>query len=393
MIWVARDSGSSSEGGHPWSDIMAWASPKHSREEVNRAGKVLVSELYSDLEDGDFITDAEWAHSLEVINNWRSCHGYPLNTFQLNLRKAARRIDGSSLIAQRTKRLSSIANKLRRFPTMKLSQMQDIGGCRAVVKSVSAVRDLADFYQNTSRIKHKLATCDDYIAKPPESGYRGIHLVYRYYSDKRGSKKFNDLKIEMQLRSQYQHAWATAVETVGTFIRQALKSSVGEADWLRFFALMGSALALRERTTPVPGTPTKRSELMDELAEYTIRLNVEHRLRVYGDALQAIEQTEKDAHYYLLRLDPASTELFITGFRSGQIAEAEKQYAEAEKHVKSHPGTDAVLVAVDSVAALRRAYPNYFADTRAFVKLLVQALRGRRSHIPSGQLELELPAS
>jgi hypothetical protein len=38
---------------------------------------------------------------------------------------------------------------------------------------------------------------------------------------------YNDLKIEMQLRSQYQHAWATAVETVGTFIGQALKSSIG----------------------------------------------------------------------------------------------------------------------------------------------------------------------
>jgi hypothetical protein len=269
MIWVAHDSGDSSGDAYPWLDIMAWALPRYSREEVNRAGKVLVSEIYSDPHDGDFVTDAEWAHSLEVINNWRSCHGYPLNTFQANLRKAARGIDSRALIAQRTKRLSSIANKLSRFPTMKLSQMQDIGGCRAVVKSVAAVRKLADFYQHTSRIKHKLATLDDYIAKPQNSGYRGIHLVYRYYSDKRGStRNYNDLKIEMQLRSQNQHAWATAVETVGTFIHQALKSSVGEADWLRFFALMGSALALRERTTLVPGTPTKRPELMEELHDY-----------------------------------------------------------------------------------------------------------------------------
>jgi hypothetical protein len=273
---------------------------------------------------------------------------------------------------------------------MKLSQMQDIGGCRAVVKSVAAVRKLSDFYQHTSRIKHKLATLDDYIATPQKTGYRGVHLVYRYYSDKRGpTRNYNDLKIEMQLRSQNQHAWATAVETVGTFIRQALKSSVGEADWLRFFALMGSALALRERTPLVPDTPTKRPELMEELNYYTDRLNVKHRLRVYGDALRAIEQTAEDAHYYLLRLDPDSTELRITGFKAGAIAKAEKQYAEAEEHVKSHPGTDAVLVAVDSVAALRRAYPNYFADTRVFVRLLEQALK----RISSGQLELELPAS
>jgi hypothetical protein len=120
---------------------------------------------------------------------------------------------------------------------------------------------------------------------------------------------------------------------------------------------------------------------------------VEHRLRAYGRALQAIEQNAEGAHFYLLRLDPASTELVIKGFKAGQIAEADKQYAEAEKHVKSHPGTDAVLVAVDSVAALRRAYPNYFADTRVFVRLLEQALSGHRKRISSGQLELELPAS
>lgn len=270
---------------------------------------------------------------------------------------------------------------LDRFPKMKLTQMQDIGGCRAVVKSVAAVRKLADFYQNKSRIKHKLATCDDYIDNPQLSGYRGIHLVYRYFSDKRGTKIYNDLKIEMQLRSQYQHAWATAVETVGTFIRQALKSSVGEEEWLRFFALMGSAVALRENTAPVPNTPTKKSELISELDYYTDLLNVENRLRAYSDALREIEQGAEVAHYYLLRLDPSANELTVTGFQLHEIAEAEDEYAEAERHVKAHPGTDAVLVAVESISALRRAYPNYFADTRVFVEMLKQALTGTQRKI------------
>lgn len=337
---ASRFNGVSSEDEHPWLEAMAWASPKYIREQVNGAGKVLVRFL----ETGDDPSSSEtfwndWTKALEVINNWRSCHGYPLNTFQVNLRNAARTVDSSALIAQRTKRLSSIGNKLSRFPDMKLTQMQDIGGCRAVVKSVAAVNQLAGYYQHTSRIKHKLATCDDYIAKPQKSGYRGVHLVYRYFSDKRGTAKYNDLKIEMQLRSQYQHAWATAVETVGTFIRQALKSSMGEADWLRFFALMGSALAHRERTSLVPDTPTKRTELMAELDHYTDKLNVENRLRAYGDALREIEEGAIDAYFYLLRLDPASPELTITGFKLDELAEAEKQYAEAETHVKANPGT------------------------------------------------------
>jgi len=58
--------------------------------------------------------------------------------------------------------------------------------------------------------------------------------------------------------------------------------------------------------------------------------------------------------------------------------------------VKAHPGTDAVLVSVDSIAALQRAYPNYFADTRVFVALLKQALSGHQRRIFTGGLKLEL---
>jgi hypothetical protein len=40
---------------------------------------------------------------------------------------------------------------------------------------------------------------------------------------------------EIQLRSRLQHAWATTVETVDTFTRQAIKTGGGKAEWRRFF--------------------------------------------------------------------------------------------------------------------------------------------------------------
>ena len=82
-----------------------------------------------------------------------------------------------------------------------------------------------------------------------------------------------------------------------------------------------------------------------------------------------------------LRLDPSAPQLTITGFKLHELAQAEAEYAHAKKYAKEHPGTDAVLVAVDSVAALQRAYPNYFADTRVFVELMKQALSGHRRRI------------
>jgi len=223
---------------------MAWVAPAYTRGQVDRAGGTYIADLAS-REDREL--------ALSVINNWRTSHGFPLNTLQMNLRDVANRYDRDPTIAQRIKRLPSIRHKLERFQKMHLSQMQDLGGCRAVLSSVENVRQVADYYKTSSRMKHKLVREDSYIDQPKPSGYRATHLVYSYFSDK--STTWNGLKIEVQIRSRRQHAWATAVETVGTFTQQALKSSLGAEAWLRFFALMSSAHSLREGTPLVPGTP------------------------------------------------------------------------------------------------------------------------------------------
>jgi hypothetical protein len=333
----------------------------------------------------------DYYKSLAVINNWRSSHAYPLNTFQVNLRATARRHDPDSLVAQRIKRLSSIAHKLDRLRSMKLSQMQDLGGCRAILQNIQQTRSVFDYYLHKSNIKHERISVDDYLADPKSSGYRGIHLVYRYFSDK-NKTVYNGLKIEMQLRSRYQHAWATAVETVGTFSGEALKSSLGSADWQRFFALMSSAIAIRERSPGVPETPASKRELISELKKYSRLLNVTNRLHEYSRALNKITSAEGEiagAHLYLLELDPAAGTLKITGFQAHEQEEADRRYAEAEAR-KRGDSTDAVLVSVESVNSLSKAYPNYFADTRIFVELLNQALSGRSRGIvvPERQLEL-----
>lgn len=379
---------SAEEEAHAF-DGMAFAKPEYSREQVNAAGKVLLKAYTGGAAEWGSADWQNYHDALHVINNWRAAHGHPLNTFQTTLRISARRFDPDALIAQRTKRLVSIAAKLERQPSMKLTQMQDIGGCRAVLANVSEVRDLASYYEKESKIKHKRASLDDYIANPKESGYRSVHLVYRYFSDKKAIKIYNDLKIEMQLRSRYQHAWATAVETVGAFVQQALKSSQGQEDWLRFFQLMGTAIAIREKQPIVPNTPTQRQELVAELARYLDKLDVPNRLRGYMDAIQRIRKSEEDARYYLLELDPAEGKLTVTGFAFGELPKAQDKYAEAERAVQAKPGKDAVLVSVDSLAALERAYPNYFADTRIFLELISQTLTGHARGIVVPPLKLD----
>jgi hypothetical protein len=248
-------------------------------------------------------------------------------------------------------------------------------GCRGVVSTVRDVNDLVGAYLK-SDLKHKLHTHDDYMLTPKPTGYRGVHLIYRYFSDKIDT--YNTLKIEMQVRSQAQHAWATAVEIVGTFTRQALKSSQGEDDWLRFFALMGSAIAAMEGTAAVPNTPADLDDLVAELNDAAQRLDAIGRLRAYGTAPQILESPEsKKNHFFLLELDAAEMKLEITGYRAGESIDAAEDYLAAERRFsESGGGGDAVLVSVDSLASLRRAYPNYYLDTNMFVELTEKALLG-----------------
>jgi hypothetical protein len=279
-------------------------------------------------------------------------------------------------VAQRIKRLSSIENKLRAMPKLRLTQMQDIGGCRAVVKNMSQLRRLVVAY-DTSRMKHELVHVDDYIDTPRSSGYRSIHRVYRYYSDR--SPTYADLKIEMQLRTPLQHAWATTVEVVGMFTRQGLKNSLGDPSRLRFFALMGTIIASRERCNPVPDTPSTERALVAELRVLSSELDVRNRLRSYPTILNVIRTNPSlsGSAYFLLSLDTTRNSLTITSFRRGQLSEASERYLELEKNNRTVSGSDAVLVSADGVNSLSRAYPNYFADTVVFAKELERALRPR----------------
>lgn len=346
-------------------DMAHWTEPRFSRSTIDKAGA-----CYANPES----SQGERDKARLIINNWRSSHSYPLNTLQTNLRYAAGQVDPDPTVAQRIKRLPSIRHKLERFPGMQLSRMQDLGGCRAVVSNVARVEELLGFYRERTQMKHKLVREDLYIWEPKDSGYRSVHLVYAYHSDKKDT--YNGLKIEIQLRSQLQHAWATAVETVGTFSQQALKSSLGEAGWLRFFALMSSALALRENTPLVPGTPHDRDELVEELHRHAEQLQVIDRLSAYGATLQHVERQLKPGkkHAFLLELNLNERVLRVDPYEDA--ATAAREYSIAERRSEGDPAIDVVLVSADSITALRRAYPNYLLDTSAFLDSVRQATEG-----------------
>lgn len=331
---------------------MAFVSPKFERKGVNRAGKILASAKPT-------YADRRWA------TGWRASHAYALNTFQATLRFRLARFDPNAIVAQRLKRAPSVILKLQRFDTMNLVQMQDIGGLRAIVSSIAKARRLEANYRDNS-LKHTLVNSKDYISAPKEDGYRSIHLVYNYVNRK--AKRYEGLLIELQIRTRLQHAWATAVETMGTFLGEALKAGQGPAAWRQFFATAGAAIAHVESTASIPGFEGLSKEtIIARLVESEAQLHVLDKLRTFAIAGPQITAESGQGSYHLIVLDSRTRTVSIRPFALGHLEQATAAYAEIEERTQQGEAIEAVLVAAGRVEALRRAYPNYFLDTQAFV--------------------------
>lgn len=264
--------------------------------------------------------------------------------------------------------MPSIVSKLRRFGTMKLSRMQDIGGLRAVVTTLKQVRDLEDSYRN-SRFKHELVAYKNYVEEPKATGYRSVHMVYRYINHL--APEYQGLLVELQLRTRRQHVWATAVETMGTFLDHALKSSEGPDRWLNFFALSGAAFAHLEGTTPIAGYEAlDRKQTYAEVIDAAKRLEVREHLRAFTIAADHIVGHDRKGTYHLIVLDPPEKRVEIQSFSRDQLENANRDYVEVEKRIEAGEPIQAVLVRAGPIAQLRRAYPNYFLDAREFIEQL-----------------------
>jgi ppGpp synthetase/RelA/SpoT-type nucleotidyltranferase len=346
---------------------MEYAKPGFNVQRVNAAGKIIIKFLETSGE--------EWNAAFDVIENWRAAHHFPLNSFYTTLKNRARSVHIKSLNAQRIKRFVSIAFKLLNRPDMKLSQMQDIGGCRAVLPNVADVQKLRGIYLNKP-LAHVFTGEKDYIANPQSTGYRSIHLKYRFRGNG-SSAPWDGLKIEIQLRTQVQHRWATAVEAAGTFTKAALKSNKGKKEWLRFFALMSSVYALREGTPAVPGTPSTLDELYAEIQQLDRTYHIVAAFSQYRVLIPHFER-KSQARYYLVTLDPIQETVNVVGFKADQSQEANKAYTEEEKKLGQDATTQVVLVSVSSVRELRRAYPNYFLDTEDFLRDILKIVRNPR---------------
>ena len=333
--------------------------PGGSKSIVNRAGDS-VRENRATVDD------------LNAIENWRAAHKAVLNTFQAILRNRTR---GKNItVAQRHKRRSTIFDKLIRLPQMQLSRMDDVAGCRLIFNNLNDLYSFRSVFHQ-ARFHHKRKNDIDkynYIKKPKNTGYRGIHDVYSYDVNSETGKYLKGLLVEIQYRTDVQHAWATAVEVIGFITESQPKFEKGDDRYSHAMALSSEILSRAYENLQGPFPKKSNIDVIKEFLSLDKELNLLNMLRGLKTADTAI--TEKRNSILIFH---ESSDLEIRSYRSA--TEALSALFELEKVMPS--GTDVVLVKADTTEEVRFAFKNYFSDARDFIKLVedgCQKLSGKK---------------
>lgn len=328
--------------------------------QVNKAGDILRSETS---------TTEQISQAMKTLSLWRQAHGPALNTFQAMLRgrcKSQGFTDENSTVAQRMKRLPSIIGKLCRKKT-RLSKMQDIAGLRVILPTVPDVRAFHEAMLKSPAKHEPIVPADDYINKPKKDGYRSLHQVFRYRNP--SHPELDAIHVEVQIRTQLQHAWATAVETIGVLEHSSFKSGDGSSEFKRFFKL-SSALISHEEKSPIleelQDIPIP--VLIEEFVELERRLKIFEKLRSVTIAAKHVSGMTGD--YTLMFLDTANNSVSLTPFDAEQSSWAEDVYSSMEERYRGDETKFLVLVSVSDLTSLKKAYPNYFLSTTQFINTL-----------------------
>lgn len=318
---------------------------------VQKAGKSLLVEniVHTDKE--------RYQACMDILSKWRASHIDVLNEVSSKLADIAKHIDAEAIVVSRLKRTPSIITKLKRNPKMNLDRMQDIAGCRAIVKSPKSVSKVRRNLKLAYQLKET-----NYITSPKQDGYRGVHLIGKHKS-KADNKNY---QVEIQVRTKLQHAWATSVEIVDLFTKQTLKSDIGHQDWKDFFKYAGDEFAKLE------GQSVNFSDSSEQLSKLIYKLNIYKKFEAFRVTLNLIDEqiSSRDHAYCLIRIDTITNKGEVTLFGKHQSKEATEKYLAAEKISAQTPSLVSALVSVASVDNLKEAFPNYFADSTMFIDAL-----------------------
>lgn len=321
---------------------------------IDRAGRVLATEIPS-----ESVCDEAVRLAFKTAHNWRMAHAYPMIAERMRLGHIA---TGGYVTAGRVKRMTSIRKKLKRG-SASLRGMQDLAGCRAVMPSVSECYRVYEAYRGDAS-QSRFHRAKDYMAEPKDDGYRGIHVVLKFGGAGR-SEPYLGQHIELQIRTRLQHVWATAIEAIGAVRGEDLKAGQGDADWLHLMALMGDYLAVSDGL-PLREAHQSVNDLCHKVRDLEWKIGALTTLRAVSEVIDHAARAPSQSHVFRLTLNAATGRLDVAIERGFTMVGENFMQQETERQ-------QSVVVNVDRVRDLRRAFPNYYLDLGAFIRHLAAA--------------------
>lgn len=318
--------------------------------------------------------------ALATAQAWRVQHLEPTVRCFEALARCAEQFEGA-VVTYRLKRMTSILGKLLRPKSnFKLGELDDIGGCRLIVRSVDEVeRAVKALEKELGEGKAK-----DYISRPQSSGYRSYHVIYQIPE---GDISY---RIEVQIRTHLQHLWATGVEAVGEVYVVDYKSpvvypfpKVEDQKRFRFLMLSSHLFAREEGQRGVPDVADDLAVVRHEVGAICESTHLLDELRVsHSEILVHTDLDEKD-EYFLLFFNRATQFFSIVGFPEFEDANDEYQRFE-KKALRTDSGNDitiadpefddVVLVKAESAEAIKSSYLNYSVGVESFIRQVEQVL-------------------
>jgi ppGpp synthetase/RelA/SpoT-type nucleotidyltranferase len=307
-------------------------------------------------------TFASEDHALEsemIFDDYRRSHLQPLTDSTMQIQAWLSGFDGHYYIAQRLKRKPQILRKMHRF-SVRLTQLQDIGGNRIIVGTNEDVESLRRFIKEklTKSKDLKIHRETDYrVFGRDDTGYRALHIIL----------ESNKKKIELQIRSNAQHYWAECIERTSVIYGHYLKESDGDQRVIDYFKTLSHVFyEIESKREPIPQEKIeldKKREEAEQIIESQKKGKVLHS-HVNDDVLHtltSIESKSPDSIKNWILIFDWNTGHFVNWEAiSRDPSEAYEAYSKNEQRYQEESGFEVVLVGSSNVAMIRKTHSHYF---------------------------------
>ena len=342
------------------------------KSKIDRAGIAFAKDSFRNVE--------EMVEFEDVFDEYRKSHLEPLSETTLELQRWLNEYGHDYYIAQRLKRKPQIIRKLNRL-SVRLTQLQDIGGCRIIVEKNELVDQIISFLKAKieSTEELKLVRITDYREKGRDiTGYRSVHLLLE-----RSGKK-----LELQLRSRIQHYWAESIERTSVIYGRHLKESEGDERVISYFQKLSDAFFEIESGR----TPSVRFRLEIDVA----KKEAEGIIRKHSISKAIDSHVNEDIILTLTEKErrsssPINNWIIVFDWSSGKFVswdivgktpdEAIKAYVHYENQFPAEKHFEVVLIGSSHVATVRKTHSHYFGieDYEKILENLDESIEGFRS--------------